>query len=182
MTGRGVVAWFTGLPGSGKTTLANHVRDRLALRASCVMLDSDELRDVLGQHAYTADSRDAFYRTLGKLATLVARQGHVVLVAATAPRRAHRDQTRAEAPSFVEVYVRATVDECEARDVKGLYARARSHELTSLPGIGAPYEPPLAPDVIAEGGFDTEAATVIDRLVTHQVLAPIHANQQPEIR
>lgn len=175
MTSGGVVVWFTGLPASGKTTLANHVRDRLVPRASCVLLDSDELRDVLGEHAYAPADRDAFYRTLCKLATLLARQGHIVLVAATAPRRAHRDHARAEAPSFVEVYVRAPLDECEARDVKGLYARARTGNAATLPGVGAPYEPPLAPDVIAEGGFDADAAATIDRLVTCRWLARARA-------
>jgi len=172
VTTRGVVVWFTGLPASGKTTLAKHVRDRLASRASCVLLDSDEVRDLLEDHTYDADRRDHFYKVLGNLAVLLARQGHVVLVAATAPRRAYRERVRAEAPAFVEIYVRTPLEACEARDLKGLYARARAGASSSLPGVGVPYEPPFSPDVTAEGGLDRDAAAVIDRLVSCRAIAP----------
>jgi adenylylsulfate kinase len=157
----GVVVWFTGLPASGKTTLATRVRASLV--APCVLLDSDEVRDALGAGGYAGAERDAFYTALGGLAALLARQGFVVLVAATAPRRAHRDHARAVAPRFVEVWVRATLAEAEARDVKGLYAKARRGEAPDLPGIGAPYEPPLAPDVIADGGDDLAALDAIKK-------------------
>jgi len=152
----GVVVWFTGLPASGKSTLAARVRDRLD---HAIVLDSDQLREVLGTADYAR--RDEFYAVLGRLAALLAGQGHVVLVAATAPRRAHRDQARALAPRFVEVYVQTPLDECERRDPKGLYARARADGATVLPGIGAPYEPPLAPEVIAGGGADDPAIAAI---------------------
>ena len=163
--GGGVVVWFTGLPASGKTTLAQRVRARLAGRRACVLLDSDELRDVLGAAGYGGGERDRFYGVLAELAALLARQGHVVLVAATAPRRAHREAARAAAPAFREVWVRAALAACEARDVKGLYARARAGDAPTLPGVGAPYEPPAAPDVVAEGGHDEQAAAAIERLI-----------------
>ena len=155
----GVVIWFTGLPASGKTTLATHVHGRLG----GVFLDSDALRDVLEEPEDYA-RRDAFYRRLARLAALLAHQGHRVLVAATAPRRAHRELARSLAPRFVEVFVATPLEECERRDPKHLYARARAGEAPWLPGIGAPYEAPLAPDVIATGADNAEAVLAIERL------------------
>jgi len=154
------VVWFTGLPACGKTTLAEHVRARLG----GVLLDGDALRGVLEAGDYA--DRDAFYRRLAALATLLARQGHLVLVAATAHRRAYRDAARAAAPRFVEVHVATPLAECERRDPKQLYARARAGDLPLLPGVGVAYEPPLAPEVIASGGHDEAAVLAIERLVT----------------
>ncbi|MBC7976513.1 MAG: adenylyl-sulfate kinase, partial [Myxococcales bacterium] len=90
MTATGTVVWFTGLPQSGKSTLAGRVRDRLAPTRTCIVLDSDELRSALGATDYGEAGRTSFYATLAALATLLARQGHLVLVAATAPRLAYR--------------------------------------------------------------------------------------------
>jgi adenylylsulfate kinase len=157
----GAVVWFTGLPASGKTTLAERARDRIG----GVLLDGDALRDVLGAHAYSPEERDDFYRRLGALAALLATQGHIVLVAATAPRRAHRERARALAPRFVEVWVTTSLVECERRDPKQLYARARAGEVSMLPGVGADYEPPLAPEVTATGGFDDAAVVAVERAV-----------------
>ena len=167
---RGAIAWFTGLPSSGKTTLARRVRVRLAEAGRVsVLLDSDELRDLLGAHSYDPDDRDRFYRSLAALAGLLANQGVVVLVAATAPRRADRDRARAEVGAgrpaegrFIEVWVQTPLAECEARDPKGLYAAARRGETHELPGVGVAYEPPLSPEVIADGGFDDVAAAAIE--------------------
>ena len=159
----GVVLWFTGLPQSGKSTLALRVRDKLADR-SCVALDSDAVRAAIGADGYGAADRDAFYRMLGGIAGLLAEQGHVVLVAATAPLRAHRDHARRGAPHFAEIWVRTPRELCEARDTKGLYARARAGDAPELPGVGAPYEPPVAPEVIADGGHDDRAVTAIVEL------------------
>ena len=112
----GVVVWFTGLPSSGKTTLAGRVARALAAagRAHCV-LDGDAVRAALvPPPGYDAASRAAFYATLARLAALLARQGLVVLVPATAHRRAFRDDARALAPRFVEVFVSTDVDTCRA--------------------------------------------------------------------
>jgi adenylylsulfate kinase len=162
-TGLGAIAWFTGLPSSGKTTLARRVQARLAAAGrTAVVLDSDALHDVLGSHAYEPADRDAFYRALAALAGLLARQGLVVLVAATAPQREHRDRARAELGArFVEVWVDTPLADCEARDPKGLYARARRGEAPELPGVGVPYEPPEAPEVTAHGGLDDARAAAV---------------------
>lgn len=162
----GTVVWFTGLPQSGKSTLAARVRERLvAARRLCVLLDSDELRTVLGAERYDEAGRDEFYGRLAGLAGLLARQGHVVLVAATAPRQSHRLAARTAVPNYLEIYVRTPLAECQRRDTKGLYARARAGDAPALPGVGVPYEPPYAPDVVADGGHDDDALATIARLV-----------------
>jgi len=153
----GALVWFTGLPASGKTTLARRVARRVG---PAIVLDSDEMRDVLGMTDYSPAGRDAFYRALAALAVMLANQGHLVLVAATAPHRAHRDAARA-APRFIEVWVRASREECAARDIKGLYARANSGSASQLPGVGVAYEDPVAADVIAAGGNDEGAVEAI---------------------
>jgi adenylylsulfate kinase len=160
-----VIVWFTGLPASGKTTLARVVRDRLASSHSCVLLDSDEMRDVLGAHGYEEAARDRFYAALGRLAVVLARQGHIVLVAATAPRRAYRDNVRREMPGFIEVHVATSAADSEARDPKGLYAKARAGGAPDLPGVGVEYEPPVDPEVTAHGGHDAHAASTVERMV-----------------
>jgi adenylylsulfate kinase len=165
IAGPGIVIWLTGLPQSGKSTLARCVRDRIAPRRSCVLLDSDDVRAAIGATHYGASERDAFYRVLAGLAALLAREGHVVLVAATAARRAYRDAARAAAPDYAEVWVKTPLAECEARDTKGLYAHARSGVAPDLPGIGVAYEAPAAPEIIADGGLDAAAAAAIERRI-----------------
>ncbi|MDB4962823.1 MAG: adenylylsulfate kinase [Myxococcales bacterium] len=161
----GVVVWFTGLPASGKSTLAERVRDRISPGRGCVLLDGDAVRDLLGADRYDPTDRDELYRVLRELAALIAEQHQVVLVAATAPLRMHRDLARAIAPAFLEVWVRTPLEECEQRDTKGLYARARAGDAPMLPGVGAPYESPLAPDIVADGGLDEEAVGIISRRI-----------------
>ncbi len=161
-----LVIWFTGLPACGKTTLAALVCRRLreAGRAA-VMLDSDPLRPLLApDRGYQPGERAAFYRRLAELAAYLAGQDLIVLVAATAPMRAHRQVARALAPRFAEVFVDVPPEECERRDPKGLYALARSGGAPHLPGAGAPYEPPAHPDVVATGGRDTAAVDAVVRL------------------
>ena len=156
----GAVVWLTGLPSSGKSTLAWAIRERLA-RPSCV-LDGDELRGALvPAPGYGDRARDEFYATLGNLAALLARQGLVVLVPATAHTRALRARARAAAPRFIEVHVATPATECAARDPKGLWAAAARDENTKLPGVGVDYEPPEAADVTASGGHDRAAVDAV---------------------
>lgn len=167
----GAIVWFTGLPSSGKTTLARSVQRRLAAdNRPAVVLDSDELRDILGQHAYTPDGRAQFYRSLAALAVVLANQQLITLVAATAPHRADRDRARAALPAplrFVEVWVDTPLSLCESRDPKQLYARARAGDAPDLPGVGVAYEPPLSPEVVAHPEHDRDDdtfAAILDRL------------------
>jgi adenylylsulfate kinase len=127
-----------------------------------VLLDGDEVRRALvPTPGHTPSERDAFYETLGRLAALLAGQGLVVLVAATANRRAHRERARALAPRFFEVHLATPPATCEARDVKGLWAAARAGKAPHLPGPGADYEPPESPRVVALGGLDEAALEAI---------------------
>jgi adenylylsulfate kinase len=160
----GVVVWLTGLPSSGKSTLAARVAEQLRAThpRSCV-LDSDDVRAVLvPKPGYDPMARDRFYATLANLAALLARQGLIVLVPSTAHLRRYRDNARRLWPRFVEVYVDATRDEVEERDAKGLFAGVRDGRISGVPGADLEYEPPLEPNVVAGGGEDPEAP---DRVV-----------------
>ena len=164
---KGLVVWITGLPSAGKSALAHRVWHKLCQEnhPACV-LDGDAVRDVMHPTpGYDPASRDAFYATLGGLAALLARQGLVVIVAATAHRRAYRDNARSMAPRFAEIYVNVPLEQCAQRDAKGLYAAARDGQPSHLPGIDVEYEAPEAPDVVALGGYDDEAVTKILRVI-----------------
>lgn len=155
----GVVVWFTGLPASGKSTLAARVRDRMAADETCVVLDGDAVRAALvPAPGYSEQQRRDFYRTLANLACLIAHQGTAVLVPATAHLRAFRAHARERAPRFIEVHVAAPLEQCKTRDVKQLYVQASEREHDQLPGHGVTYEAPIEPDIIATGGCDEVAA------------------------
>lgn len=158
----GVVAWFTGLPSSGKSTLAASVADELRLHGvSAVTLDSDELRAAMVPPlGYDEAARAQLYGTLARLAATIAHQGHVVLVPATAHKRAFRDAARALAPKFVEIFVDTPLDECKRRDTKGLYARV----VAQAPGVGIPYEAPINPEVHVHVG-DLDAVARIAAMI-----------------
>jgi len=157
--GGGAVVWVTGLPSSGKSTLARALADRLRARGeTAAVLDGDELRAALHPApGFGPEERAAFYATLGDLAALLAGQGLVAIVAATGHRRTFRDRARAAARRFLEVFVDVPAATCAARDAKGLWAAARAGTAPELPGHGVPYEPPLAPEVVAAGGEDPAA-------------------------
>ncbi|MEW5740263.1 MAG: adenylyl-sulfate kinase [Myxococcota bacterium] len=150
----GVVVWFTGLPSSGKTTLARAVAARVP---GAVLLDGDEVRAAMRPApGYDEASRAAFYETLARWAALLAQQGHVVLVAATAHRRAFRRLAREVAPRFVEVFVDTPPEECRRRDAKGLYASGQAQ----VPGAGVVYEVPEAAEVVVHPGDDGAEARI----------------------
>ena len=163
----GPVAWLTGLPAAGKSTLGRALVARLRFAgAAAVLLDSDELREALGRPAGRGSAeRGAFYLALAGLAALLSRQGLAVVVAATAHRRLHRDRARARCARFVEVHVATEAAACQRRDPKGLWAAARAGRLRDLPGAGAAYEPPLHPEVTARGGRDRAALEAIVALL-----------------
>jgi len=160
----GVVTWFTGLPSSGKSTLAAEVAGELRLRGiDAVVLDSDELRAAMVPPlGYDDASRDGLYATLANLAAMIARQGHVVLVPATAHRRAYREAARALAPLYLEVFVDTPLEECARRDTKGLYAAGTAQ----APGVGVAYEPPVSPDVRVVMSDGDQAAVAIAQRIT----------------
>lgn len=155
----GAVVWLTGLPSCGKSTLAAKLLSRLrSEHLPAVVLDGDEVRAALvPAKGYTAAERESFYATLANLAALLARQGAIAIVAATASRRAFRDRARSLSPRFLEVHLDVPEQECRRRDAKGLYARAARGEARDVPGADAVYEPPIEPEVVARGGEDAEA-------------------------
>ena len=167
---RGFTLWLTGLSGAGKSTLATAVGHELRRRGVRVeVLDGDEVRQNLSKGlGFTREDRDTNIRRIGYVAKLLARNGVVVITAAISPYRAVRDEVRREIGAFVEVYVKASLDECVRRDTKGLYRRALAGEIPQFTGVSDPYEEPLRPEL----AIDTErevvgesAARVIDRLV-----------------
>ena len=163
----GVVVWLTGLPSSGKSTLAERIAAALREESTpaCV-LDGDAVRAAITPpFGYDDVGRDHFYASLSALAVLLARQGLAVIVPATAHRRAYRERCRAAAPRFVEVHVRVDAAVARERDAKGLYAAQREGAIAHMPGADAGYEPPEHPDVVAAGGHDAAAVAAVLRLV-----------------
>jgi adenylylsulfate kinase len=159
----GGVVLVTGLPSSGKSTFALQASAVLRERGvpACV-LDGDAVRQCLvPAPGYDAASRRDFYETLARLGAELARQGLVVLLAATAHRRTFRDRARELAPRYVEVFVDTPFEECARRDTKGLYAAGRRAAAHDVPGLDAEYERPDAPDVVVHPG---ELARALDLL------------------
>ena len=142
--GVGLTVWMTGLSGSGKSTICLEVYKKLIARGlAAEMLDGDYMRLSLTRDlGFTKHDRDENIRRIGFVAHLLSKHGVIVLVAAISPYRAEREQVRRTVGNFLEVYVSAPLDVCEARDPKGLYARARSGEIRGFTGIDDPYEPP----------------------------------------
>jgi adenylyl-sulfate kinase len=149
----GATVWFTGLSGSGKSTVADAVATALLDAGRAVyVLDGDNVRHGLNADlGFSAADRAENVRRIGEVARLLADAGLVALVPVVSPYRTDRDRVRAahEAAGlrFVEVFVDTPLALCEERDPKGLYARARAGELTGLTGVDDPYEPPPSPDL-----------------------------------
>lgn len=145
----GFVVWLTGLPSSGKSTLARLLQQKLAEHGTGTqLLDSDELRQRLTpQPTYAAEERDWFYNIIIFLAELLAHNGVNVLIAATAPRRQYRQTAREKLTRFAEVFVDCPIELCQTRDPKGLWQQANEGKISTLPGAGVAYEPPSAPEI-----------------------------------
>jgi adenylylsulfate kinase len=145
----GFCLWFTGLSGAGKSTIAEVVMEELRRRGHRVeLLDGDEVRENLSKGlGFSKEDRDTNIRRIGWVAAVLARNGVVAITAAISPYRDIRDEIRGQIDNFVEVYVDTPLDVCEGRDVKGLYAKARSGEIPQFTGVSDPYEPPAAPEV-----------------------------------
>lgn len=155
---RGFVLWFTGLPASGKTTIASIVkRELLSIGRRVELLDGDDLRKKLDPEiGFSPEDRAIHIRRVAYVSELLARNGVAVLVCLVSPyihtRAAAREMIGAK---FIEVYVKCSLETCIRRDPKGLYRRALAGEIPDMTGIGDPYEEPLNPDVVV----DTEKNT-----------------------
>lgn len=157
---KGFVVWFTGLSGAGKSTLSEALAPELQRRGIKVeVLDGDLVRTNLSKGlGFSREDRDTNVLRIGFVANLLARNGVAVITAAISPYRETRDANRAlieaDGSAFIETYVAATLEECEARDVKGLYAEARAGRRPGMTGIDDPYEPPANPEVMLATGSE----------------------------
>jgi bifunctional enzyme CysN/CysC len=162
--------WFTGLSGSGKSTIANLVEKRLfALGRHSFLLDGDNIRHGLNRDLGFNDAdRVENIRRVGEVAKLMTDAGLIVLTAFISPFRAERELVRAMIPEghFVEIFVDTPLDIAEARDVKGLYKKARTGEIAQFTGISSPYEAPERPDILIDTTRETPEAAA-ERIVEH---------------
>ncbi|HEX3693205.1 MAG TPA: adenylyl-sulfate kinase [Solirubrobacteraceae bacterium] len=167
---KGATVWFTGLPGAGKSTLAAATEERLIdLGQVAMLLDGDNLRHGLnGDLGFDKGARAENIRRTAHVARLLAESGAIALVSLVSPymrdREAAAELHRREQIDFLEVFVDAPLAVCEARDPKGLYARARSGELSGLTGVDAPYEAPTEADVVL-GRDGAEVDSDVDRVL-----------------
>ena len=157
MEQRGVTVWFTGLSGSGKTTIRIALEEKLRAQGLKVeVLDGDIVRQNLTKGlGFSKEDRDENIRRIGFVSHLLTRNGVIVLVSAISPYRAVRDEVRERIDDFIEVYANAPLSVCEERDVKGLYKRARSGEIKQFTGISDPYEAPEDPEVECRTDLET---------------------------
>ncbi|HRW41773.1 MAG TPA: adenylyl-sulfate kinase [Microthrixaceae bacterium] len=152
--GRGMVVWFTGLSGSGKSSVAVELeRQLISSGRAAYVLDGDNLRHGLnGDLGFSSRDRGENVRRVGEVAALLADSGTVALVPLVSPYRDDRDRVRRRITSagldFLEVFVDTPIEICEERDPKGLYARARAGELTGMTGVDDPYEAPSRPELV----------------------------------
>ncbi|WP_277980897.1 sulfate adenylyltransferase subunit CysN [Sphingomonas phyllosphaerae] len=165
---RPAVLWFTGLSGAGKSTIANLVEKKLArMNRHTFLLDGDNVRHGLNRDlGFTDADRVENVRRIGEVARLMTDAGLIVLTAFISPFRAERDMVRAMLPEgeFVEVHVDTSLEAAEARDVKGLYAKARAGQLANFTGIDSPYEPPEAPELRVDTAAESADAAA-ERIV-----------------
>jgi adenylyl-sulfate kinase len=168
----GAVVWLTGLPASGKSTLAMALERRLFDRGwNAYTLDGDNVRHGLNADlGFSAKDRQENIRRVGEVAALFADAGIICIAAFISPFAEDRARARAAAGSrrFLEVYVRSPLAVCEARDPKGLYRKARAGELREFTGIDSPYEPPETPDLVIDtsaAGVDACVAKLFDAVV-----------------
>ena len=165
--GSGATVWLTGLPSAGKTTIAMAAAERLAALGRPVeILDGDAVRPVLSPElGYSRADRDANVARIGWVASRLARNGVIVIAAVVSPFAAARDAVRARhggQARFYEVHIATPVEVCAERDVKGLYARQRTGQVTGLTGIDDEYEPPLHPELVIDTSVRPLNASVDD--------------------
>ncbi|MFC4496379.1 adenylyl-sulfate kinase [Streptomyces ovatisporus] len=179
VTGQGATVWLTGLPSAGKTTIAGVLAEQLTAQGRRVeVLDGDEIRTFLSAGlGFSREDRDLNVQRIGFVAELLASHGVIVLVPVIAPyadsREAVRKRHQAAGTGYLEVHVATPVEVCSERDVKGLYARQASGEISGLTGVDDPYEAPDAPDLRIEAhrqGVE-ESAAALRALLSERGLA-----------
>jgi adenylylsulfate kinase len=175
---QGFTLWFTGLSGAGKTTISELVVRELQSRGTAIeVLDGDVVRQNLSKGlGFSKEDRDTNIRRVAFVADLLSRNGVPVITAAISPYREIRDEARQQMDGrFIEAYVKASVEECERRDVKGLYAKARAGEIKEFTGVSDPYEPPENPEVVLETEAESpeeSAQRIIEYLEERELIPP----------
>ena len=178
---KGFTIWFTGLPCSGKSTLADLLKPELERRGRTVdVLDGDVVRTHLTKGlGFSKEDRDENIRRIGFVCKLISRHGGIAIAAAISPYREIRDEVRKTIENFVEVYVDTPLEECIRRDVKGMYKKAMAGEMKDFTGVSAPYEAPLKPELTIHTAKETaeeSAARILHKLET---LGLLDAAQEP---
>jgi adenylylsulfate kinase len=177
MNHRGVTIWFTGLSGSGKSTIARALEARLREQGCKLeVLDGDIVRTNLTKGlGFSKEDRDENIRRIGFVSHLLTRNGVIVLVSAISPYREIREEVRDRVGDFMEVFVDAPLQVCEDRDVKGLYKRARAGEIKGFTGIDDPYEAPHNPEVHCQTHQETLEESVNKVLAQLETLGYVEA-------
>ena len=175
---KAAILWFTGLSGSGKSTMARSVEKELFLRrCHTYILDGDNVRFGLNRDlGFSPEDRTENIRRIGEVANLLMDAGSICLTAFISPYRADRQGSRDMAPegAFIEVFTKCSLEECERRDPKGLYKKARAGEISEFTGISAPYEEPLNPEIVLEtdkNSIEECVEQVVDYLFENGYLA-----------
>jgi adenylylsulfate kinase len=174
---RGAIIWFTGLSGAGKSTLAHAVEEKLH-RMGCrtFVLDGDNVRHGLcGDLGFSAKDREENIRRVGEVAKLFLEAGVIVLTAFISPYKADRERVRGmvERGGFMEIFCDSPIEVCEARDVKGLYQKARAGQIAEFTGISSPYETPVNPELTLDTGkldLDTSVQYVIEAMLQRRMI------------
>lgn len=169
MKKKGFTIWFTGLSGSGKTTVSQRVAEMLDERGvQSEILDGDVIRENLSKGlGFSKEDRDTNIKRIAFVCKLLTRQGAACIAAAISPYRETREYARNEIKNFVEVYVNSPIDVCIERDVKGLYKKAIAGEIQNFTGISDPYEPPVNPEAVCYTDRETvdESAAKVVRVL-----------------
>jgi len=165
-----VILWFTGLSGAGKSTVAHALEERLHMMGtSTFVLDGDNVRHGLcGDLGFSVEDRTENIRRVGEMVKLFLEAGVITLTAFISPLLSDRQRVRqlVEEGDFIEIYCKCSLETCEARDVKGLYKKARAGEIKEFTGISSPYEEPEHPEIVV----DTDALTIdesVDLLINY---------------
>jgi adenylylsulfate kinase len=165
---RGAVLWFTGLPGSGKTTISKVLAEKLhALGHKVEILDGDIVRALFQNTGFSKDERHRHLRHMGFLAARLESHNTIVIASFVSPYAETRAEVREMAKTFVEIYLSTPLEECERRDPKGMYAKARRGEIEHFTGVSDPYEAPAKPEVevdTSKVSVEEAATRIIERL------------------
>lgn len=178
---KGFTLWFTGLPCSGKSTLAQLVAKELVHRGRGVeILDGDVVRTHLTKGlGFSKEDRDENIKRIGFVCHLLSKHGAVAIAAAISPYRAIRDQVRSTIENFIEVYVDTPLEVCIQRDVKGMYKKALAGEMKGFTGVDDPYEAPLNPELVIQTAQEAPEVSASRILRLLELRGLVNSNHAP---